>query len=88
MSMKIIFSRHALEDKFKILLAHNFNLKQKDVIEVIKNPDHLDRESDKPKIIASKEIDKKHILRVVYKLESDIIKVITFYPAEKGRYYK
>lgn len=86
--MKIIFSKHALEDKFKILSEHNFDLKQKDIIEVIKNPDHLDRESDKPKVIASKEIDEKHILRVVYKLEDGIIKIITFYPAEKGRYYK
>ena len=38
-------------------------------------------------IIASKSIDAKHILRVVYRKEDDKIIVTTFYPAEKGRYY-
>ncbi len=85
--MKIVFSKHALVDKFRILSQHNFHLKEIDIIKVVKNPDHLDFKSDKPKIIASKEIDTNHILRVVYKLENDIIKIITFYPAEKGRYY-
>ena len=38
-------------------------------------------------IIASRSIDEKHVLRVVYKWKGDIITVITFYPAAKGRYY-
>lgn len=85
--MKIKFSRHALEDKFADLKQHDFDLTEAEVISVVKNPDHLDKISDKPKIIASKEIDIRHILRVVYRVEGGIIKIITFYPAEKGRYY-
>lgn len=85
--MKIKFSRHAAIDKFEEFKQHKFDLTESNVIEVIKNPDHTDEESDKPKIIVSKSFDEKHILRVVYKREGGIIKIITFYPAEKGRYY-
>lgn len=85
--MKIRFTKHAAIDKFAELSKHRFNLTQDDIKEVVKNPDHIDNYSDKPKIIVSKSFDEKHVLRVVYKLEGGIIKVITFYPAEKGRYY-
>lgn len=85
--MKIVFSSHAIRDKFPIFREHGFNFTRKQIRAVVENPDHVDKASDPPKIIASKELDEQHILRVVYKLESGIIKVITFYPAEKGRYY-
>ncbi len=85
--MKIVFSSHAIRDKFPIFKEHGFNFTQNQVWDVIENPDHVDKTSDYPKVISSKEVDKRHILRVVYRLESGIIKVITFYPAEKGRYY-
>ena len=85
--VKIIFSGHALRDKFPILKKRGFDLNKQQVLSVIKKPDHTDRISDYPKVIASGSLDEKHILRVVYKLDNGIIKVITFYPAEKGRYY-
>lgn len=85
--MRIVFTKHAETDKFKELSDHNFPLKKTQVIDVIKNPEHEDTISDAPKIIASKNLDDKHILRVVYKYEHGIIKVVTFYPSEKGRYY-
>lgn len=85
--MKIVFTKHAAVDKLNMLKKHKFKVDKTFITKVINNPDHEDKDSDKPKIIASKEIDPKHILRVVYKLEGDIIIVITFYPAEKGRYY-
>ncbi|OGC52071.1 hypothetical protein A2982_02525 [candidate division WWE3 bacterium RIFCSPLOWO2_01_FULL_39_13] len=85
--MKIIFGKHAKKDKFPMLAKHRFYLTEEDVIKVIKESEHEDKETDKPNIIASKSFDEKHILRVVYKKEDDIIKIITFYPAEKGRYY-
>ena len=86
--MKIVFSRHAELDKFKKLAEHNFYLTKSQVIDVVKNPEHEDKVSDTPKIISSKTIDDRHVLRVVYKHEiGGIIKIITFYPAEKGRYY-
>ena len=54
----------------------------------IMNPEHVDYESDKPRAIASKSLKKKLVLRVVFKIDDDIIKVITFYPAQAGRYYE
>ncbi len=85
--MKIVFTNHALKDKFPQLSKHNFKISKLDVEAVIQNPEHTDKISDYPKIIVSKEFDKKHVLRVVYKIDYGMIKVITFYPAEKGRYY-
>lgn len=85
--MKIVLSKHIIKDKIPILKKRRFSINQKQIIDVIKNPDHIDTASDHPKIIVSKEYDQKHILRVVYKVEGDIIKAITIYPAEKGRYY-
>ncbi len=88
--MKFVFTKHALQDKFAMLKKHKFQTKatRQLIREIIVNPEHRDEESDKPNIIASKSIDIKHILRVVYRKEFDIIRVITFYPAEKGRYYE
>lgn len=85
--MKVKYTRHAAVDKFLMFKRHKFKMTKKLVKEAIINPEHEDRESDAPKIIVSKSIDSKHILRVVYRREGDIIIVITFYPAEKGRYY-
>ncbi|OGY24971.1 MAG: hypothetical protein A2Z11_04880 [Candidatus Woykebacteria bacterium RBG_16_43_9] len=87
MKMKIVFSKHAKRDKFPILAKHKFYLNDEDVIKVIEEPEHEDKESDKPNVSASRNYDEKHILRVVYRKEGDIIRIITFYPAEKGRYY-
>ncbi len=84
---KIIYTIHAIEDVFPELRGWGFKLDKRDIRKVILHPDNLDTKSDFPNIIASKSLNERHILRVVYKVESGIIKVITFYPAEKGRYY-
>ena len=88
--MKFIFTKHAAVDKLTMLKRHKFKTKitQRIIKDIIHNPEDEDKESDEPNIIASKTIDEKHILRVVYRKESDIIWIITFYPAEKGRYYE
>lgn len=88
--MKFVFTKHAAVDKFTMLKKHKFKTRvTKQLIkQVILAPEHIDEKSDLPKIIASKTIDERHILRVVYRKEGDIIIVITFYPAEKGRYYE
>lgn len=85
--MKITFSKHITHDKIPLLKSRGFLITKKQIREVITNSDHLDRKSDYPKIIASKALDQNHVLRVVYKIDNDIIKAITVYPAEKGRYY-
>lgn len=84
--MKIIFTKHTI-NKFLIFSQRGIGLTKAQIEKVIRSPEHIDIESDFPKTIASGKLDRKRILRVVYKKEDDIIKIITFYPAEKGRYY-
>lgn len=83
--MQILFTKHAIK-KFKDLAVLDIHISQKIVRDAIKKPLHVDRTSDHPKVIATGILDKDHILRVVYKVENDIIIVVTFYPARKGRY--
>lgn len=78
---KIIYTKHALE-KFSTLSQHDFVLTKKNILLVIRKPNHIDMQTNRPNFIASKDFGKKHALRVVYKVKSAIIKVITFYPAE------
>lgn len=85
--MKITFSRHVVEDKIPQLKEMGFRVSLNSIKEIIKNPDHTDGLSDEPKYIASKAIQDNYILRVVYKVDSGIIKVITIYPTTRGRYY-
>ena len=85
--MKIIYTKHAEIDKFVLFKKRGINFTKRQISSVIENPDHIDEVTDIPNIIASKNLNNKLILRVVYKIEGGIIRVITFYPAEKGRYY-
>lgn len=85
--MKIIFTKHAINYKFPKLKELGFSITEGSVTNAVKHPDQIDKISDNPKIIVSKSIDVKHILRVVYRQESDRITIITFYPSRKGRYY-
>lgn len=85
--MRVIFTKHA-KKRFRDFAKVGVRFSRKDVLSVLKDPEHLDDESNPPKIIASKPIDEKHVLRVVFKVERDIITVITFYPARRGRYYE
>lgn len=70
--MKIVFTKHATKDKFPMLTKHKPHLKEQDIINVLENPEHEDKQSDKPNIIASGSLDEKHVLRVVYRREGDI----------------
>ncbi len=86
-SLRVKYSLHILKDKLPLFNKQGFNIPLMQIEKTIKNPEHTDKESDKPKTIVSGEYDERHILRVVYKVEDDIIKAITIYLAEKGRYY-
>jgi len=82
----IIFTKHA-KDKFEILKRHKFYISEKQVLETIEKPDLIDY-TRAPILIAQRKFDKKHVLRVVYKKESQVIKIITFYPGRKEQYAK
>lgn len=85
--MKIDYTKHA-KKKFSDLAATGVKISPKDVLVTISKPENVDKESDYPKIIASRPLSPKHILRVVFKIENGRIIIITFYPARKGRYYE
>ena len=83
--MKIIYTKHAL-GKFQHLSIIKLGIKRKHVQETIMQPERVLVEEDQ--ITHLKVIDEKHTLKVVFKKVSDIILVITFHPAQKGRYEK
>lgn len=85
--MKIVYTKHALE-KFSHPDIEKFNLKKKDIKNAFKHPDHHGTESLREIEFILKSLDPRHNLRVIYKLKSSIITVITFYPSKKGRYEK
>ncbi|MBU4142828.1 DUF4258 domain-containing protein [Patescibacteria group bacterium] len=82
----IIFTKHA-ENKFEILKRHKFLISENQVIKTIERPDLIDQ-SRLPLLIAQRKIDREYVLRVVYKREFSVIKVITFYPGRKKQYGK
>ena len=57
------------------------------VAAILNNPNVIDY-SRLPLLIAQGELDAKHVLRVVFKKEHEVIVVITFYPARKDKYGK
>ena len=75
--MRVVYTKHAAVDKFNKLEEHDFmpKITKKLIEDVIKNPEHEDKISDFPKIIASKTIDEKHVLCVVYKKKTFVYSV-------------
>jgi len=80
----IIFTKHA-RDKFEVLKRHKFLISKQQVVKTVEYPDLID-ESRLPLLIAQRKIDRNYVLRVVYKYEFGIIKIITFYPGRKKQY--
>lgn len=85
--MKFVFTKYAA-GKFSKLSKQGIRITKRNVLDVLKAPDHTDKQTDYSKIIVSKEIDERLVLRVVFRTKDDIITVITFYPARRGRYYE
>ena len=83
--MKIRFTNHA-ERKFGILERHGVVVSHERVVQIIRNPTRLDAETRAPLLIAQGPFDERRVLRVVYKIENDMIHVITFYPGRKSQY--
>ncbi len=83
--MKILFTKHA-EKKFKDLEKLGIKVTKLKVEKILLFPNTVDEEFDHPNIIASGKLNIRHILRVVYRKNDDIITVITFYPTNKERY--
>jgi len=82
----IHFTKHA-QEKFKILSRHGVKIPKRKVIDTVNQPDKVDH-SRSPLFIAQSNLDRNHVLRVVYKRTEDSITVITFYPGRKIQYEK
>lgn len=83
--MKILFTRHLLEDtipKFKLL---GWNITKAKIRHTIKEPKWTGI-TKYGQSAAMSLMDNNHILRVVFEREGGIIKVITTYIARRGKY--
>jgi len=85
--VKIVYTKHALE-KFAHPDIKKFNLREKDIERAFENPDYHGIDPLRKVEFILKKIDSEHILRVIYKVQSSIITIITFYPSAEGRYEK
>lgn len=82
--MKYEYTLHAKE-KFKLPEIKRLGIKKSDVERIIEKPIALDN-SEKPVTIRIGYLTEALSLCVAYRRIKNIIRIITFYPAEKGRY--
>ncbi len=82
--MKIIFTNHA-KFKFEILERHGFKISENQIRDIARNPAKTNH-GTKGRIILQGQFDDAHIVRVICEGEGEELKIITFYPARKGRY--
>ncbi len=82
--MEVYFTKHALKKK-EILKDLGWDLDFDLVEQTVSKPEFVGKTKTGEKF-ALKTLDKNHRLRVVYKVEGAIIKVITFHVIKKGRY--
>ncbi len=80
---RIRFTRHARE-KFDLVKHYGFEVNQDKVLETVRSPARLDRKNTQ--YFATRAMDAKYALRVVYEKRKDFILVITFYPVRRERY--
>lgn len=83
--MKIILTRHVLEDKIPRLKVLGWNVTKGKIKQTIIEPkwQGITRFGQET---AMSLLDERHILRVIFEKEGDIIRVITIHPAGRGTY--
>ena len=82
--MKVKLSDHVY-DKLEILKERGFPIIENQVIDCLTNPDTI-LDGYRGRKIAQKNIDEKHLLRVVFEMKGDCLRAITVYPARRERY--
>ena len=86
MSIEIEFSPHSLL-KIEILNSHSFSLSKEIVEDIIRFPDKIE-DGYGDRLIAQRNLDDTHVLRVVYKTKQEKNLIITVYPGRRSRYEK
>ena len=79
-----MYTLHA-RSKFTLPEIKKLRIGLKQVEETIENPEVIDS-SEEPVLIAISSLNDRLSLCVAYRKVEEGIRVITFYPAEKGRY--
>ena len=82
--MEVLFTEHANE-KIAMLGAHGVKVTRKAVGQAVTDPERV-LTALGGRQIAERSLDREHVLRVVFVDEGRQIRVITLYPARKGRY--
>lgn len=82
--MKIKFTSHA-NQKLRILDAHGVKVTRRSVEEALLYPERVVLGLG-GRQIAERSLDDEHILRVVFIKAGKQIRVVTLYPARRGRY--
>lgn len=83
--MKIVYTRHAKRKFVEERYVEQLKITKNTIRRTLQNP-ILEDKTRGEKITAVGEIDKEHRLIVIYRVENNSKKVITFFPTEKGRY--
>ena len=83
--MKFVFTKHAERDKIPVLKELGRTVTKVQIKNTIKNPKWKGI-TNKGQETAMSLLDKKHILRVIFRRENDIIKIITLHIARRGKY--
>lgn len=81
--MKIIYTKQT-EDKLQEPESRKLRITKAKLEKIVKKPIMLQELQTVKRAISG--LDESHSLCVIYKLEGDVIKIITFFPAEVGRY--
>lgn len=83
--MKIVLTRHVLEDKIPRIKALGWKISEAKIKQTIVKPKWKGMTKFNQETTMSL-LDKGHILRVIFERENDIIRVITIHPARRGTY--
>ena len=82
--MTIAYTKHAIE-KFEFLKRFDWDITKTNIRQTIEHP----RWRGVPRFgqaTTMSLLDSKHILRVIFDRDNDILRVITFHPARRGTY--
>jgi uncharacterized DUF497 family protein len=82
--LEIKFSKHALK-KLEDSRSKRLEITKESIKMILSKPDLIDN-SDYPLLMAVGRLHGNLSLCIIYKFVEEDIKVITFFPAERGRY--
>ncbi len=82
--MKVIYTKHA-EEKLHREDVKKFKISKLTIEKILEDPESLSK-TKYGDYSALGSLDKTHVLRVIFVIIEDRLKVITFHIARKGRY--